>query len=67
MKISVAFVLMIILIMGITLINYHLGVVLDINSQSEFITILWFLYCCVSGGLVGWFGSKYLFTQFFRK
>jgi hypothetical protein len=66
MKITVAFILMCLLIVGICATNLALRWILDIGEQGPFIESMFFLYCVISGSWVGWFGSKYLFSQFFE-
>jgi hypothetical protein len=66
MKISVAFILMCILIVGICAINLALRWILDIGEQGLFVESIFFIYCVISGSLVGWYGSEYLFSQFFK-
>lgn len=67
MKYHVAVILMIILVIGITMINYHLRILFNIESLDAIAQMIWFGYCVVSGAWVGWNGANYLFSHFLGK
>lgn len=66
LKFPVALFFMVMIVIGISAINAFLGNLLHIDTQPREIYALWFLYCVFSGMLTGWFGAKYMFSQFFK-
>lgn len=64
MKIYVATFFMFLIVVGMVTINHLLGSILQIDKQPKELFALWFLYVAISSALTGWFGAKYMFTQF---
>jgi hypothetical protein len=66
-KYYVAVILMVIMITGITMINYHLRILFHVNDLDALAQGIFLCYCVASGWWVGWNGAKYLFDQFIKR